>query len=160
MSDLVPCPFCGSSSVVHAGTRVECMDCGARGPWTEYEAARAAWNRRADLGETVQRAWAAAGAARCEAAELRAENAALADAVKKVLGGTGEVVHFGPAIVHPIAGGGGPYEPLVVTKVDREKREITVAGAGAHKRSRKALERLVEALQVENAALRERLGDG
>jgi len=55
---LLPCPFCGGSSIFHnsgSHTYVECVDCHASGPWSrkgsvdEGEAESSAlWNRRAD----------------------------------------------------------------------------------------------------------------
>lgn len=59
MTDLLPCPFCGSTNLRHefAGSQgfIECNECGTVGPCDEraadpicdYDAAYAAWNRRA-----------------------------------------------------------------------------------------------------------------
>lgn len=59
MADLLPCPFCGSTNLRHefAGSQgfIECNECGTVGPCDEraadpicdYDAAYAAWNRRA-----------------------------------------------------------------------------------------------------------------
>ena len=58
MTDLLPCPFCGSTNLRHefAGSQgfIECNECGTAGPCDEraadpicdFEAAVAAWNRR------------------------------------------------------------------------------------------------------------------
>ena len=53
MSDLKPCPFCGSTDLhmQDVDRFLQCYNCDATGPWhidqTEAEAV-AAWNRRAD----------------------------------------------------------------------------------------------------------------
>jgi hypothetical protein len=61
MTDLLPCPFCGSSNLRYefCGSHgyIECNECGAQGPCDELaadpicdiQAADAAWNRRAVL---------------------------------------------------------------------------------------------------------------
>lgn len=83
MGELLPCPFCGSSEVRGATYSpvdgeewqlVVCTSCGAETNDCATKAeAIAAWNRRADLGETVQRAWQVAEQARREAADLRGQ---------------------------------------------------------------------------------------
>jgi Lar family restriction alleviation protein len=63
MSNLLPCPFCGSTNLRHefAGSQgyIECNECGTQGPCDEraadpicdFEAAYKAWNRRAALAK-------------------------------------------------------------------------------------------------------------
>ena len=78
MGELLPCPFCGGTTLhsvtsTSAVKAMECNTCGARGPsWEFSDHPTRAWSTRADLGQTVQRAWQVAEAARREAAELRA----------------------------------------------------------------------------------------
>ena len=56
MSELKPCPFCGSSNVAinapfGVACYVICRDCGAMTAWGESdEEVNKAWNRRADNG--------------------------------------------------------------------------------------------------------------
>lgn len=72
---LLPCPFCGDapkhSEHVGGSASVWCAECGIAIDGDGQADAAARWNRRADLGETVARAWAVANAAAREAAELR-----------------------------------------------------------------------------------------
>lgn len=103
---LLPCPFCGWEKInvlidsmgrddegrplrsIGAGL---CPKCGARGPRkpahsTDQGQVVDAWNRRADLGETVARAWAVANAAARDLAALRraptdAERAEMRDVI-------------------------------------------------------------------------------
>ena len=61
--DLLPCPFCGSTNLrsEFSGSQgyIECNECGTQGPCDEraadpicdYDAAYAAWNRRATLAQ-------------------------------------------------------------------------------------------------------------
>lgn len=85
MGELLPCPFCGADGMkVAAATEtrpVQCVGCGAEGP------RRQDWNRRADLGETVARAWQVAEQARREAAELRADRAQLLESLGQAVHG-------------------------------------------------------------------------
>ena len=51
MTELKPCPFCGSRDVESWGKYwvvVVCLACGARGPSEVGAAAIAAWNERSD----------------------------------------------------------------------------------------------------------------
>ena len=72
---LLPCPFCGDapkhSEHVGGSASMWCAECGIAIDGDGQADAAARWNRRADLGETVARAWAVANAAAREAAELR-----------------------------------------------------------------------------------------
>ncbi|WP_088925853.1 Lar family restriction alleviation protein [Burkholderia multivorans] len=59
MSELKPCPFCGSDSVFMLGGSycVQCGNCGAEGPWNDDDPKVAidAWNRRAPASEGEQK---------------------------------------------------------------------------------------------------------
>ena len=62
MSDLKPCPFCGSDHLIYnsasgikTGRFVRCADCGTSGPTEEDDArAKAAWNEAPRRNEVVE----------------------------------------------------------------------------------------------------------
>lgn len=72
---LLPCPFCGDapkhSEHVGGSASVWCAECGIAIDGDGPDDASARWNRRADLGETVSRAWDVANAAARDLAALR-----------------------------------------------------------------------------------------
>ena len=66
MTDLLPCPFCGSTNLrfEFSGSQgyIECNECGTQGPCDEQAAdpicdmgaAYEAWNRRVEVADPVQ----------------------------------------------------------------------------------------------------------
>lgn len=78
---LAPCPFCGRppkfAEHVGGSASVWCQPCGVCIDGDRPSDARAAWNRRADLGEMLAQAWRAADAARADLAAAIAERDAL-----------------------------------------------------------------------------------
>lgn len=97
---------------------IQCIGCSATGPMESTEdIARAAWNRRADLGEMLAQAWRSADAARADLAAVIAERDALVARLAEAVNGHTETPKPKPKPKHAPGPDEYRFTPEVAARV-------------------------------------------